>query len=215
MSADLSAMRANYNGDDDLDETWLADGWEPLLRRWVNDAVAASVKEPNAMVLATVDIEGRPSTRMVLCKGIRPEGIIFYTNYGSAKARELDATNVASATFGWPPIGRQVTVRGTAERTSVEDTAQYWSTRPRGSQLGAWASQQSLPIGSRGDLLAALEQVSVRFANAEAVPLPPNWGGYLIRPSTVEFWQGRENRLHNRIRVSRTAGGWQKERLQP
>ncbi|TSD96679.1 pyridoxamine 5'-phosphate oxidase [Skermania sp. ID1734] len=207
-------MRRSYGGDHDLDETWLSDGWEPVLRRWLHDAMAASVVEPNAMVLATVDADGCPATRTVLCKGIAPDGVTFYTNYGSAKAIQLQQNPNASVTFAWPLIGRQVTLRGRVERVSRHTTELYWATRPRGSQLGAWASHQSQPIGSRAELEQALTDAAARFAG-QPIPVPPNWGGMLLRPASVEFWQGRESRLHNRIRVTAADGRWIAERLQP
>jgi pyridoxamine 5'-phosphate oxidase len=208
-------MRKDYRGMHDLDESWLADGWEPLLRRWMHDAVAASVVEPNAMVLATVDEQGLPASRTVLCKGVTDAGIVFYTNYSSEKARHLATNPHASATFAWPLIGRQVTLRGDVSKVSAEQTARYWETRPRGSQLGAWASQQSRPAGTRDDLEDALAEVARRF-DAGPVPVPQDWGGYLLSPFSVEFWQGRANRMHNRIRTTRDAGGrWTTARLQP
>ena len=138
-------------------------------------------------------------------------GITFFTNYDSAKGEELASTPYASATFPWFLLGRQVHVRGPVTKVSDEMTADYWSHRPRGSQLGAWASHQSQPIASRAALLQQLADVTERFADHDAVPVPPNWGGYLIAPEVVEFWQGRENRVHNRIRVSEG----RIERLQP
>lgn len=214
-------MRMNYGSGPgsefgELDETSLAQGWAHLLRHWLDYAIIAPVVEPNAMVLATVDAAGRPASRMVLCKGLSATGVVFYTNYGSDKATQLDANPLASATFGWPSIGRQVTLRGGVERVGTETTAQYWRTRPRGSQLGAWASAQSRPIGSRADLELALVEMTARFDGVEHIPVPPNWGGYLLRPTSVEFWQGRENRLHNRIRVAvDSSGEWTAMRLQP
>ena len=211
---DLAAMRVNYGGDRDLDETWLDDGWEPLLRSWLAEAVAAAVFEPNAMVLATVDPAGWPATRTVLCKGMSDQGVVFYTNHGSDKARHLAVTPYASATFAWPLIGRQVTLRGTVGQVDRETTQRYWQSRPRGSQLGAWASDQSRPIGSRADLDRALADVSARFPGE--IPVPDDWGGFLLAPRIVEFWQGRENRLHNRIRLTADADRrWIAERLQP
>ncbi|NMN96468.1 pyridoxamine 5'-phosphate oxidase [Antrihabitans stalactiti] len=207
-------MRVNYGGDRDLDETWLDDGWEPLLRSWLAEAVAAAVYEPNAMVLATVDPAGWPATRTVLCKGMSDQGVVFYTNHGSDKARHLAVTPYASATFAWPLIGRQVTLRGTVSHVDRETTQRYWRSRPRGSQLGAWASDQSRPIGSRADLDRALAEVSARFPGE--IPVPDDWGGFLLAPRVVEFWQGRENRLHNRVRLTADADrGWIAERLQP
>ena len=209
-------MRVEYgsvekDGSGDLDADWLADGWVALLRKWLADAERAGVAEPNAMVVGTVDGLGRPVTRTVLCKSVDEAGISFYTNYDSAKGDQLAATPYASATFPWFLLGRQVHVRGPVTKVSAEATADYWSKRPRGSQLGAWASHQSHPIASRGALLEQLADVTQRFADHDVVPVPPNWGGYLIAPEVVEFWQGRENRVHNRIRV--TEG--RVERLQP
>lgn len=211
-------MRVDYvekDGCGDLDADWLgadpAMGWLALLRTWLADAYRAGVAEPNAMVVATADDQGRPVTRTVLCKSMDETGITFYTNYDSAKGTQLAANPYASATFPWYQLGRQVHVRGPVTKVSRADTEEYWSKRPRGSQLGAWASQQSSPIASRAALLAQLAEVTERFADLEAVPVPPNWGGYLIAPDSVEFWQGREDRVHNRIRVI----GNQAERLQP
>jgi pyridoxamine 5'-phosphate oxidase len=212
----LAAMRVEYgsvekDGSPDLDADWLADGWVALLRKWLADAENGGVAEPNAMVVGTVDAEGRPVTRSVLCKSVDEAGISFYTNYDSAKGEQIASTPYASATFPWFLLGRQVHVRGPVTRVSAEATENYWRHRPRGSQLGAWASHQSHPIASREALLDQLADVTERFADLDEVPVPPNWGGYLIAPEIVEFWQGRENRVHNRIRV--TDG--RTERLQP
>ena len=147
----------------------------------------------------------------MLCKSADVDGITFYTNYDSAKGAELAATPYASVTFPWYPLNRQVHVRGAVTKVSEQETAQYWTRRPRGSQLGAWASAQSRPVGSRAELLDQLVDVTARFADHEQVPVPPHWGGYRIVAEVVEFWQGRENRIHNRIRVM----GGRIERLQP
>jgi pyridoxamine 5'-phosphate oxidase len=212
----LATMRSEYgsaekDGSPDLDVDWLVDGWVVLLRKWIDDAERAGVAEPNAMVVATVDARGRPVCRAVLCKSVDETGITFFTNYDSAKGVELAANPHASATFPWFALGRQVHVRGPVSKVTAEVTADYWSKRPRGSQLGAWASAQSRPIGSRAELLAQLAEVTQRFAGLDEVPVPPNWGGYLIGPEVVEFWQGREDRLHNRIKLT----GGHVERLQP
>jgi pyridoxamine 5'-phosphate oxidase len=213
-------MRVEYgsvekDGSPDLDADWLGPeqsaGWVALLRKWLADAQAADVAEPNAMVVGTVDAAGRPVTRTVLCKSVDETGITFFTNYDSEKGEQLATTPYASATFPWFALGRQVHVRGLVTKVPQEATVDYWSKRPRGSQLGAWASHQSRPIASREALLGQLADVTERFADLDAVPVPPNWGGYLIAPEVVEFWQGRENRVHNRIRVT----GARVERLQP
>ncbi|MBH0780541.1 pyridoxamine 5'-phosphate oxidase [Nocardia bovistercoris] len=225
VPADLAAMRVDYgaahfgSGDDtDLDETWLAGGWEPLLRHWIEQATAVGIAEPNAMVLATVSQASgtpRPVARTVLCKGLSPEGVTFYTNYDSAKGGQLAEVPFAAATFLWSALGRQVHLRGPVDRVSPEVTAIYWRSRPRDSQLGAWASRQSSPIGSRAELDAALTATTERFADVAEIPVPPHWGGYLLRPDEVEFWQGRRGRLHNRVRVRTVDGGRIVERLQP
>lgn len=199
------------DGSGDLDADWLDVGWVALLGSWMTEAEQAGVSEPNAMVVGTVDNDGRPVTRTVLCKSVDESGISFYTNYDSDKGDQLAATPYASATFPWYLLGRQVHLRGPVTKVAAEETADYWSKRPRGSQLGAWASQQSRPIDSRAALMQQLADVTERFADVEDVPVPPHWGGYLIAPEVVEFWQGRENRVHNRIRVR----GSIVERLQP
>ncbi|AXN46566.1 Pyridoxine/pyridoxamine 5'-phosphate oxidase [Mycobacterium marinum] len=211
----LAAMRVEYGSPEkdaspDLDADWLGHGWLALVRKWIDDAEHAGIAEPNAMVLATVS-QGRPVSRSVLCKAVDEAGITFFTSYDSAKGAELAETPYASVTFPWYQLGRQVHVRGPVSRVAAQVTEDYWSLRPRGSQLGAWASHQSQPIASRAALLDKLAQVTARFADVERIPVPPNWGGYLIAAEVVEFWQGRENRVHNRIRVS----GAQIERLQP
>ena len=209
-------MRVEYgsvekDGSSDLDADWLDGGWVALLGTWMTEAEKAGVAEANAMVVGTVDAGGRPVTRTVLCKSVDESGISFYTNYDSDKGRQLADNPYASATFPWYSLGRQVHVRGAVTKVSPEATADYWSHRPRGSQLGAWASLQSRPIASRAELLRQLAEVTERFADVDDVPVPPHWGGYLIAPEEVEFWQGRENRVHNRIRVR----GALVERLQP
>ena len=211
----LQQMRVEYgsvekDGTSDLDVGWLDDGWLALLRKWIGDAERLGVAEPNAMVLATV-AAGRPVSRSVLCKSVDETGITFFTNYDSAKGDELAATPFASATFPWFQLGRQVHIRGAVTKVDPQVTEDYWSKRPRGSQLGAWASHQSQPIASRAALLDQLAEVTERFADVEPIPVPPAWGGYLITADVVEFWQGRENRVHNRIRVT----GSRIERLQP
>lgn len=212
----LATMRVEYgsvekDGSPDLDVDWLADGWLMLLQKWLADAERADVAEPNAMVVGTVDRQGRPVTRTVLCKGMDETGITFFTNYTSAKGEDLAATAYASATFPWFELGRQVHIRGPVTQVPAEVTADYWAKRPRGAQLGAWASDQSRPIASRAALLEQFGEATHRFAGLDAVPVPPNWGGYLITADVVEFWQGREDRVHNRIRVTREGV----ERLQP
>jgi pyridoxamine 5'-phosphate oxidase len=183
-------------------------------RQWFEEAHAASAPEPNAMNLATVDAEGRPDARMVLLKGVDERGFIFFTDHRSAKARELGAQAHAALVFWWYELERQVRVRGKVERLPDAAAAEYFATRPRGSQLGAWTSEQSAVISSRAALESRLEEVTARFADTE-VPLPPTWGGYRVIPTEVEFWQGRPDRLHDRLRYRRDGDEWVVERLAP
>ncbi|CAM3940937.1 pyridoxamine 5'-phosphate oxidase [Tsukamurella ocularis] len=206
-------MREKYDGDSfDLQPEDLASGWVPLWQSWFDEAVAAGAPEPNAMVLATVDETGLPATRTVLCKGLDERGVVFYTNYGSDKARAVEANPTAAVTFPWIAIHRQVHVRGSVTKVLPAETAAYWAERPRGSQLGAWASDQSRPVASRAAMAERFAEVEARFEGVD-VPVPPEWGGYRIAPQVVEFWQGRENRVHNRVRL--VAPDYTPVRLQP
>lgn len=203
LTAQLAGMRVAYDSPHDgrgLDETDLAGTWFEQLADWLAGALAAGIPEPNAMVLATADADGLPSSRTVLAKGLDERGVVFYTNLGSAKMRALNATPFAAATFPWIALHRQVHLRGPIELLTAEQTTPYWQMRPRGAQLGAWASAQSTVVPDRRALDEALAMVTARFADAEQVPLPPYWGGVRIRPATVEFWQGRPNRMHDRLR---------------
>jgi pyridoxamine 5'-phosphate oxidase len=183
--------------------------------RWFAEARAADILEPNAMTLATVGVDGLPSARIVLLKGVDDRGFTFFTNLESKKARQLDARPSAALVFLWKEIERQVRIEGVVERVSDEEADLYFATRPRGSQLGAWASSQSAPIASRAALESRAADVARQFAEMP-VPRPPFWGGYRLHPSLVEFWQGRESRLHDRLQYSRCENGvWQIERLSP
>jgi pyridoxamine 5'-phosphate oxidase len=181
---------------------------------WFRDAERAGVIVPEAMTLATADANGAPSARMVLLKGADKQGFVFYTGYGSRKANELGGNRRAALVFYWQPLGRQVRVEGSVERVSQADSAAYFATRPRGSQLAAWASQQSSPLTSREDLERRYAELEGEYEGRE-VPLPPHWGGYRVLPEAIEFWEHRENRLHDRIRYTRARGGWHVERLSP
>lgn len=208
----LAALRLAYTRSG-LDEQ--AAGADPLalFRRWLTEAIESRLREPNAMTLATVDETGEPDARMVLLKGFDERGFGFFTNYESAKGRQLANEPRAALVFFWNDLERQVRVQGAVARMSQEETEAYFASRPRESQFGAWASAQSTELPDR----AALEQ---RYADAQArfpddVPLPPFWGGYRLDPHVIEFWQGRIGRLHDRLRYNRTSTGWTRARLSP
>ena len=190
---------------------------DPILQfeRWFRQANDGGLLMPNAMSLATVDTDGQPSLRTVLLKFFDERGFVFYTNYGSRKARELEANPKASLLFPWLDLERQVVIVGFTERVSTAESVKYFLSRPRGSQLGAWVSDQSQIITSRQMLLSKFEEMKRKFHERE-VPLPSFWGGYRVVPRAVEFWQGRENRLHDRFVYTRAAGDdWEIERLAP
>lgn len=184
-------------------------------RRWYARAEESGLLLPDSMALATATPVGTPSVRMVLVKGVDERGFRFFTNYESRKAREMDANPQAALCFYWSVLERQIRVEGTVERIPEAESAEYFRTRPRGSQLGAWASDQSRPIATRGALEEKFREASERFAGTD-VELPPNWGGYVLRPRRMEFWQGRADRLHDRIAYERVGDdGWEVTRLQP
>lgn len=223
VSPDVAAMRVEYAGAP-FDAVDLAPSWDEQFDRWLADAVGAQVTEPNAMVLGTVSADGRPHTRNVLAKQVDAGGVVFYTNYESTKSTDLGAHPVASATFSWLPIRRQVHVRGRVEKVDAATTQAYWQQRPRGSQIGAWASTlcpQSSVVPDRATLDDAQHQIEQRYGglddgpDAQPVPVPPRWGGWRIVPDEVEFWQGREGRLHDRLRFRINDNRWVTERLAP
>lgn len=218
QAVDLARMRLEYEtiglAEADVDADPIAQ-----FDRWLAEAIAAKVYEPNAMVLATVDGHGQPWTRHVLLKGVGPDGFDFYTNYQSNKSTDLDANPRASVTFGWLPLHRQVLVAGDVVRLPDAESDRYWAVRTRGSQLGGWASAQSRALADRAELLDRYAEIEARFP--DAVPRPPHWGGWRIVPHTIEFWQGRQNRLHDRLRyrsdpaVCGDGRGWRIARLAP
>lgn len=182
--------------------------------KWFAEAQAAKIAEPNAMVLATATRDGRPSTRIVLLKAVDGRGFVFYSNYESRKGRELDANPRASLTFPWVAMERQIIVEGPVTKVAREESEAYFHSRPRANQLGAWVSPQSTVIPDRRVLDQTLKAVEQKYAGQE-VPLPPHWGGWRLAPELVEFWQGRRNRLHDRLRYRREKDGWIIERLAP
>ncbi|MDN4159882.1 pyridoxamine 5'-phosphate oxidase [Nocardioides abyssi] len=212
---DLRSLRHEYAAAG-LAEDDLAPDPVAMFRRWFAE-VEDAVHEPNAMVVATVSPEGRPSSRMVLLKGLDERGFVFFTNTHSRKGTELAANPHCALLFPWHPLERQVRVDGVAEPLSREAVADYFAVRPRGSQLGAWASRQSRPVAGRDELAAAYDEVERRFADVPdgELPVPGEWGGYLVRPEAVEFWQGRPGRMHDRLVYTRTGDAWTTQRLAP
>ncbi|MFG1953129.1 pyridoxamine 5'-phosphate oxidase [Micromonospora sp. NPDC048830] len=216
-------MRNEYAAELGLSEADLAADWLTQFARWFADAAASGLPEPNAMVVGTADAAGRPSGRTVLLKAYDREGFVFFTNHGSRKGVEALANPYASLVFPWFPLQRQVVVAGRIEPIDRAETEAYFASRPRGSQLGAWASTQSRVIPDRAALEASYRAAAERFGETAPIPTPPHWGGLRVRPETVEFWQGRANRLHDRLRFRRTAdpggtaddGHWTVERLAP
>lgn len=181
---------------------------------WFEETLAAGLHEPNAMIVATAAANGRPSARTVLLKGYDERGFVFYTNYEGRKARELDANPACALLFYWGELERQVRIEGCASRISNEESDAYFASRQRGSRLGAWASEQSRPVEDRSVLEERVRNLEAEY-EGRGVPRPPFWGGYRVEPDTIEFWQGRENRLHDRLVYSRVGDDWRIDRLQP
>lgn len=209
----LHDVRRDYRGDTLPDELAGLDPWR-FLHGWVDDALAGDEAEPTAMVLSTSGPDGRPRSRVVLAKEVAPTGIVFFTHLDSPKGREIAAFPAASAVFWWPTLMRQVRVVGSVERITRQDDEAYFASRPRASQIGAWASDQSAPLASREELERAVAAAESRFADGP-VPCPPNWGGYRIVADEFEFWQGQPSRLNDRVRCTLVDAGWSCTRLQP
>ena len=209
---DIAALRKSYERDE-LDES--ASAADPLLQfqRWLEQALGAQLPEPNAMTLATVGVDGRPSTRIVLIKGVDARGLVWYTNYNSRKGQELAHLPKAALQFHWVELERVVRIEGVVEKTSAQESDDYYATRPLDSRLGAWASPQSEVIPSRAVLLTGAAKAAA--LHALNPPRPPHWGGYRLVPDRWEFWQGRKSRLHDRLRYRLQDGVWLRERLAP
>lgn len=209
----IDALRLEY-ARDTLDESDVNP--DPIVQftTWLEQAIAAEAREPTGMTVATVDADGTPSARIALLKGVNEHGFVFYTSYDSRKGRAIAANNKVALVFWWPELERQVRVEGRAEKVSAEETRAYFASRPRASQLGAWASPQSSPLRDREELDKRYAQVGARFAEGP-IDAPPHWGGYRIAPQRVELWQGRPSRLHDRIVYERHGDGWRISRLGP
>ena len=210
---DLASLRRNYAHATLSEKDVLAD---PIAQfhRWFDEAVKAESMEPNAMSLATVGIGGQPSARIVLLKGADERGFVFFTDYRSRKGDELNGNSKAGLCFWWGELQRQVRITGTVRRVAREESAEYFKTRPRGSQLGAWSSRQSSVLASRAELEKQVANTTKKFGDGD-VPLPEHWGGYRVRPDEIEFWQGRESRLHDRIQYRKSGDVWTIARLSP
>lgn len=211
---DLAALRHDYVANGLRRADLAADPFRQFAK-WFEEAAAAEIRDVNAMALATGTRDGTPDLRIVLLKDVSEGGFVFFTNYESAKGKQIDANPRVVLNFFWAQLERQIRISGAATKISDRESEEYFQSRPIGSQLGAWASQQSEVIASRDVLEAQLAEVARKFAD-KAVPLPPHWGGYRVVPETIEFWQGRTNRLHDRLRYTRQSdGGWLIERLSP
>ena len=211
----ISDLRQSYENAPRLSRADLADDPVDQFRAWFDQAVSAKIMEPNAMTLATVDADGRPDARVVLLKDADARGFTFYTNYQSAKAKQVAEHGEVALVFYWDVLFRQVRIRGPITKVDRDEALAYWKTRPRASQLGALASEQSAELKDRAQLEAVFAELAERYNNDEPIPLPDDWGGYRVVPSTIEFWQGQRSRLHDRLVYVRDAEGWQVKRLAP
>lgn len=210
----IADLRRNYSLES-LSETDVHSNPLEQFKTWFQEALNSQLVEPNAMTLATANADGRPSARTVLLKGLENDGFVFYTNYESRKGAELAANPHAALLFNWLELERQVRIEGKVEKVSAETSSNYFRSRPKGSQIGAWASPQSAVITGREILEEKIEELTETFKHDQELPLPPFWGGYVLRPVAIEFWQGRENRLHDRILYALKGEKWHIERLAP
>jgi pyridoxamine 5'-phosphate oxidase len=213
LDREVAALREEYTRTG-LAEADVAPDPVVQFRAWFRDALAADLHEPNAMILATATAGGKPSARTVLLKGYDERGFVFYTNYDGRKAKEIETNPTCAILFYWGELERQVRIEGRASRLSGEESDAYFAGRPRGSRLGAWASEQSRPVQDRSILEERVRALEAVYEGRE-IPRPPFWGGYRVEPDTIEFWQGRESRLHDRLVYQRSGRGWKIVRLQP
>ncbi|MFN2528796.1 MAG: pyridoxamine 5'-phosphate oxidase [Candidatus Baltobacteraceae bacterium] len=213
IQTDIRVLRRSY-GRSTLSESDVDADPIVVLERWIKDAALSQIIEPNAMSISTVDEQRRPSSRIVLLRGIEQRGLVFFTSYLSRKGSELQKNSRVALLFYWPELERQIRIEGGAEQVSDEESDAYFAQRPRGHQISAWASEQSEPVESQALLAQRVEDYAARF-EGEDVPRPHSWGGYLVRPTRIEFWQGRENRLHDRLEFTKEGTTWKLQRLSP
>ncbi len=215
MSINMQSYRKSYEKSS-LDEHDLAQNPIDQFQKWIKEAeVSNTIEEVNAMTLTTLDTNGYPRPRVVLLKKVDANGFYFYTNYDSKKGKAIEANNKVSISFFWPALERQVIILGTAQKLSNEESEAYFHSRPKGSQIGAIVSPQSSPIPDRDYLEKRLEELTNAYKDKEVIPRPAHWGGYVVRPYSIEFWQGRPNRLHDRVEYLREGETWIKQRLAP
>lgn len=214
LSQNIADIRINYS-QQELTEASVSQNPTQQFQQWLQEALDAKVDEPTAMVLSTVSGSGRPSARVVLLKGLDEQGYTFFTNYDSRKGHDLEASPYASLTFFWPALERQVRIEGKIVKVAAAESDTYFQSRPKGSQIGAWASPQSQVIQAREVLEQREQEFSEKFANQDVVPRPAHWGGYRLQPDCVEFWQGRPSRLHDRIVYALEGQNWKIKRLAP
>lgn len=214
LQHDIASIRINYSRQALTEESVSNDPLDQF-KVWLNEAILSEVLEPTALVLSTVSADGRPSARVVLLKEVSSDGFVFFTNYDSRKGQQLAERPLGAMTFFWAELERQVRVEGSIEKVAAEVSDAYFHSRPRGSQIGAWASPQSQEIQSREELEKSEAKYEQDFKGLDVVPRPQHWGGYVLKPERIEFWQGRPNRLHDRIVFERADGQWTRKRLAP
>ena len=215
MNRDFTNNLRKQYGIFGLEREDLSDNPMEMFKKWFQEALDADIPEPNTMALATVDKDGHPANRIVLVKEIRDDGLVFFTNYKSRKGQDMAQNPNVSVLFFWQPLERQVRIEGKVERLSEEESKEYFVTRPKGSQIGAWASPQSRVIIDRSELEDRVSELEKIYENRDTLPLPAHWGGYLVKAEYFEFWQGRSSRLHDRFEYRKENDGWEINRLAP